>query len=67
MMGYFFDSIFGTVDVGLHALAVAHRHHHFALDDGDRFEFFFDSVAASYSVLVLRLSESRETRKACGA
>ena len=43
--GVFLARVLGPVDVGGHARAVLHRHHHLAIDDGDVFELLFDGLA----------------------
>ena len=37
--------VFGAVDVGGHARAVPHRHHHLAVDDSDVFELLLDRLS----------------------
>ena len=41
----FLARVLGPVDVGGHARAVLHRHHHLAVDDGDVFELLLDRLA----------------------
>ena len=49
----FFGSVFRAVNVRRHPLAVAHRHHHFAVDDGDVLQFFLDLIALGDQFLIL--------------
>ena len=43
--GIFLAGVLRPIDVGGHARAVLHRHHHFAIDDGDVFELLLDGLA----------------------
>ena len=43
--GIFLACVLRPVDVGGHARAVLHGHHHLAVDDGDVFELLFDGFA----------------------
>ena len=52
--GVFLRSVLGAVDVGGHALAVAHRHHELALDDGDLRQLLFGGVAGRDELLIGR-------------
>ena len=54
--------VLGPVDVGRHAFAVAHRHHDFALDDGERFQLLFGGIACGNHLRV-----ERRTRLGRGA
>ena len=49
--GVLLRRVFGAVDVGGHALAVAHRDHQFAIDDGELCKFLFGGVRAAMSSL----------------
>jgi len=63
----FLRRVLRTIDVGLHALAVAHGDHDFALDDGDGFQFFFRGVAlGDYGWIGRAGLRYRERRKGDG-